>query len=88
MILVYYFDDDDVFEYEVDYLDVRSALKQELDPKEFEKWDEEYPDYETEVFYDLLWEVFYEKAREEYNETIERERDPLGAVGMSEKDFY
>lgn len=88
MILVYYFDDDDVFEYEVDYSDVRSALKQELDPKEFEKWDEEYPDYETEVFYDLLWEVFYEKAREEYNEAIERERDPLGVVGMSEKDFY
>lgn len=88
MILVYYFDDDDVFEYEVDYSDVRSALKQELDSKEFEKWDEEYPDYETEVFYDLLWEVFYEKAREEYNETIERERDPLGVVGMSEKDFY
>ena len=88
MILVYYFDDDDIYEYEVSYDEIDRFLRKTLSAKDYEAWLNEEDDHETEIYYDMLWEEFYDDAKEEYMREVAYTQDPLGMVGMSEKDFY
>lgn len=106
MLINYVFDGNDDeygndFEYEVDYIDVRDALRHII-KKEFQiKKDDEAvlklldfiikeldaDDALEAYFEDDLRDYFYDDAYEAYSDACEYEKDPLGYFGMSQRDF-
>jgi hypothetical protein len=106
MIINYSFGGDeyevgDDFEYEVDYTDVRDALRhiikkefqiKQEDEKTLKLLDFIIKDLDVDdaleaYFEDDLRDYFYDEAYEAYSDACEYEKDPLGYFGMSQRDF-
>lgn len=103
MIISYCFNDDDFYEFEVDYSmkEVYNYLKNELAYSEIpaehiegvlkELYNADLLDLyaleQDEYFIEYMRELYMDDAYEAYKEACDYERDPLGYHGLSVHDF-